>query len=154
MIRILTASVLALSLSACAGGNFVRGGQTPAVDQASNTAFRAPEVMDGRGVRGIIGKQAASLTNRFGDPRIDLIEGDARKLQFASQLCVLDVFLYPMEAGQAPVATHIVTRLRKGGGQIDNTACINAVAAERRETRSRVRHLSPAEPTQAAAPAD
>ena len=86
--------------------------------------------MDRDGIDGIIGQRAPSLPRRFGDPRIDLSEGDARKLQFASATCVLDIFLYPLEAGEAPVATHVAARLRQGGGEVDRSACIDTVARE------------------------
>ena len=83
--------------------------------------------MQERGLNGVIGAQARALTARFGRPRIDLVEGDARKLQFMGQTCVLDVFLYPLEAGREPVATHVESRLRTNGGQIDHARCIAEV---------------------------
>ncbi|PKP90329.1 MAG: hypothetical protein CVT76_09985, partial [Alphaproteobacteria bacterium HGW-Alphaproteobacteria-15] len=61
---------------------------------------------------------------RFGAPRIDLAEGDARKLQFAGPSCVLDIFLYPLSAGAEPTATHVDARLRQGGAAVDQGACI------------------------------
>ena len=33
-----------------------------------------------------------------------------RKLQFAGERCVLDVFLYPLREGQEPVATYVEAR--------------------------------------------
>ncbi len=76
---------------------------------------------------GIIGKEAAVLMRRFGTARIDLSEGDARKLQFVGQACVLDIFLYPLASGVQPVATHVETRLRKGGAPTDRGRCIREV---------------------------
>lgn len=119
----LTITALALLASACAGGNYVSGGAS--ASPVPSSTFRAPQVM--QGVDGVIGQQAASLTRRFGEPRIDLAEGDARKLQFAGDSCVLDIFLYPLEAGGTQVATHVEARQRRGGGQIDSGACIDAV---------------------------
>lgn len=83
--------------------------------------------MRGSGVDSIIGQPASALTSRFGTARIDLAEGDARKLQFRSANCVLDIFLYPLTAGRSPVATHIETRLRRGGMSTDRAACIAEV---------------------------
>lgn len=126
----LAAATLALLASACASGNYVRSAPVAAPPQAPATSFRAPQVMHGGGVDGVIGQQAASLTTRFGEPRIDLAEGDARKLQFASAACVLDIYLYPLEAGGTQVATHVEARLRQGGGETSRGSCIDAVERE------------------------
>ncbi len=128
----LAIALAALAVPACAGGSgAIPPASTPpaarppvATPQPSREPFRAPSVMQERGLNGVIGAQARALTSRFGPPRIDLVEGDARKLQFAGRTCVLDVFLYPLEAGREPVATHVETRLRAGGGQVDRARCI------------------------------
>ncbi|WP_299195880.1 hypothetical protein [uncultured Erythrobacter sp.] len=140
MLRLAVAFGLALALGACssgaANGSYVRS--TPAVTQPAQTtpnpAFRAPQVMRGAGVDSVIGAGANDLTSRFGEARIDLAEGDARKLQFTSDDCVLDVYLYPLEANAAPVATHVEARAREGGGEADRANCIAEVesAARRR----------------------
>lgn len=87
----------------------------------------APQVMSPLGLSGVIGSSAGALTRRFGAPRLDLAEGDARKLQFAGPACVLDVFLYPLGAGSQPTATHVEARLRRGGASVDPGACIREV---------------------------
>jgi len=87
----------------------------------------APKIMREEGLESVIGKGASSLTNRFGQARIDLSEGDARKLQFISQNCVLDIFLYPLERNSTPVATHVEARQRRGGGEADRAGCIEEV---------------------------
>jgi hypothetical protein len=118
---------LATGLAGCAGGSasggYVRGAASPAPDGG----FRSPQVMHGSGVDSVIGRAAAELTGRFGAARIDLAEGDARKLQFISDGCVLDIFLYPLAANSAPVATHVEARQRDGGGATDHGSCIAAV---------------------------
>lgn len=81
-------------------------------------------MMRERGLEGIIGQQANVLTRRFGKARIDLVEGDARKLQFVSKACVLDIFLYPTASGAQPVATHVEARQRKDGAAMDRQLCI------------------------------
>ncbi|MFU7527042.1 hypothetical protein [Qipengyuania sp. ASV99] len=87
------------------------------------------------GLVGIIGEPAASLTQRFGMARIDLAEGDARKLQYVSGTCVLDIYLYPLAANADPVATHVETRARENGAATDRAQCIaeveDAVEAQR-----------------------
>ena len=82
------------------------------------------------GLEGVIGAPASLLTQRFGAPRIDLAEGDARKLQFAGASCVVDIYLYPAASGAEPVAAHVDARLRQGGGVIDGGACIREVEAK------------------------
>ena len=59
------------------------------------TGFRTPEIQRIAGLENVIEQDAASLTRQFGQPRLDVHEGDMRKLQFAGSACVLDVFLYP-----------------------------------------------------------
>lgn len=83
--------------------------------------------MRGEGVDSVVGESAAALLNRFGTARIDLTEGDARKLQFTSQSCVLDIYFYPTSADAQPVATHIEARERSVGAPFDRAACIAAV---------------------------
>jgi hypothetical protein len=76
------------------------------------------------GVEGVIGADAAELTRQFGEPRLDVWEGDARKLQFAGTACVLDVYLYPPASGGKPVATYVDARRGGDGRDVDRAACI------------------------------
>jgi hypothetical protein len=86
-----------------------------------------PQVMAPQGLEGVIGSPAAALTRRFGQPRLDVPEGDARKLQFAGAQCVLDIYLYPVAAAAEPTATHVAARLRQGGAAADAGDCIREV---------------------------
>ncbi len=114
-------------LSAC--------GTPPATYSApppSQQAAVAPQALlprTDRGFGGIIGQDASSLKAMLGQTRIDLTEGDARKLQFASASCVLDIYLYPSQARGEPLASHVVARARSGGAPVDETACLNEIAA-------------------------
>ncbi len=92
-----------------------------------STIAGSPQVMSPQGLGGVIGAPAAALTQRFGSPRIDLVEGDAHKLQFAGNACVLDIYLYPLSAGAQPTATHVEARLRQGGAKADPGDCIREV---------------------------
>lgn len=125
MIKLPLAAVIAvaLALSGCASG------RTPAAPPAPlrSTIVMVPQVMAPAGLEGVIGTPAAALTRRFGEPRIDLAEGDARKLQFAGSSCVLDIYLYPVSAGSAPTAAHVEARLRQGGAAVDQGTCIREV---------------------------
>ncbi|BDI59858.1 hypothetical protein [Qipengyuania nanhaisediminis] len=130
--RVMTALAALSALSALSGcasgasGSYVRGAPAASAPASSQpgVAFRSPQVMRASGLDGVIGARAEALAHRFGDPRIDLMEGDARKLQFASDRCVLDIFLYPLEAGSEPVATHVAARRRDGSGEADSAGCI------------------------------
>ena len=126
--RLPALAVLALLLGGCAGGSGTPAPRSPttAAPVRSNIVM-VPEVMASAGLEGVIGSPAAALTRRFGSPRIDLVEGDARKLQFAGSQCVLDIFLYPVAASTEPTATHVEARLRMGGAAADAGACIREV---------------------------
>jgi hypothetical protein len=121
----LALGALGLALAGCAGGP-KPAAPRPAAPPRS-TIVVVPPVMAPAGTGGVIGSPAERLTRRFGDPRIDLAEGEARKLQFAGATCVLDVYLYPVSAGAAPTATHVAARLRQGGGAVAPEACIREV---------------------------
>ena len=119
----------AVCVSACSSGaapRTVSPGTASAAGQPAGT-FRAPVVQNERGLESVIGKGANALTQRFGKARLDLSEGDARKLQFSSNECVLDIFLYPLRDKAAPVATHIEARQRVGGASTDRARCIEKV---------------------------
>lgn len=90
--------------------------------------FRAPEIMEGPGLSGIIRQPAAALVSRFGQPRLDTPEGDMRKLQFRGQACVLDIYLYPLAPGAQPVATWLEARRASDGAPVDRLACIQALS--------------------------
>ena len=79
------------------------------------------------GVEGVIGNDAAGLVRQFGKPRLDILEGDARKLQFSGSACVLDAYLYPPAAGKEPLATYIDARRPSDGQDVDRAACIAAL---------------------------
>lgn len=89
--------------------------------------FRAPPIQRVPGLESVIEQDAASLTRLFGQPRLAVREGDARKLQFAGTACVLDVFLYPLRMGGEPVATYVEARRASDGQEVDRAACAQAL---------------------------
>jgi hypothetical protein len=91
--------------------------------------FRPPELQRIAGLEGVLQQDADGLARLFGRPRLEVREGDARKLQFAGSACVLDVFLYPMRTGSEPVATYVEARRASDGQQVDRVACVQALAA-------------------------
>jgi hypothetical protein len=91
------------------------------------TVFRAPEILRERGLEGVIEQDAGALVRQFGQPRLDVREGDMRKLQFSGQACVLDVFLYPRQSGAEAVATYVEARRASDGQEVGRAACISAL---------------------------
>lgn len=79
------------------------------------------------GLEGVVGAGPAELTRQFGTPRLDVIEGDARKLQFSGTACVLDIYLYPLERGREVQATYVDARRSSDGQEVDRAACITAL---------------------------
>lgn len=123
----LASAALAMALSACASSPG-RLTAAPVPERSVNAAL--PQVLAPAGFEGVIGAPAAALVQRFGLPRIDLAEGEARKLQFAGASCVVDIYLYPPALGAEPTAAHVDARLRQGGAAIDGGTCIREVEAQ------------------------
>lgn len=134
-------SVVALALipllAACGAGSVSstpapapRPGKSPA-----KTPVRAPtrlppppaRPLTAPGLEGVIGAIGADLVRQFGPARLDVIEGDARKLQWAGQACVLDVYLYPSAQGREPQASYVDARRASDGQDVDRAACIGAL---------------------------
>ncbi|MDA7787649.1 hypothetical protein N8940_00260 [Sphingomonadaceae bacterium] len=93
----------------------------------SPTGFRAPRVMNVPGLEGVIGQNADALTRQFGAARLDVREGDVRKLQFSADACVLDIYLYPLTQGATPTATYVDARRSSDGLDVDRASCVAAL---------------------------
>ncbi|KQX21739.1 MULTISPECIES: hypothetical protein [unclassified Sphingomonas] len=85
------------------------------------------------GLDRVLGRDARALISLFGTPDQDIREDPARKLQYASGVCVLDAYLYPPAPGREPVVTHVDARLPTGE-DIDRASCIAALS-RRKEAR-------------------
>ena len=79
------------------------------------------------GLEGVIGAGQTELTRQFGPARLEVWEGDARKLQFTGPACVLDVYLYPEANGREPRASYVDARRASDGKDVDRAACIAAL---------------------------
>lgn len=134
-------SGLTLMLAACGGsgsGKVHSTGQA-AVTRPANSGGQVrrprpqrlnpppPVVQALPGVEGVIGASAATLIRQFGQPRLDVWEGDARKLQFSGTSCVLDIFLYPPAQGQEPRASFVDARRPTDGTDVERGTCIAAL---------------------------
>ena len=87
----------------------------------------APVIHSAPGLEGVIGARTGELTRLFGPPRLDVLEGDARKLQFVGPACVLDIYLYPSAPGAEPRATYADARRSTDARDVDRAACVAAL---------------------------
>jgi hypothetical protein len=90
-------------------------------------SFRVPGQQAIAGLEWLYRQDARGLAGAFGTPRLNVAEGDMRKLQFAGDPCVLDVFLYPLRPAEEPVATHVEARRASDGQEVDRRACAEAL---------------------------
>jgi hypothetical protein len=118
---------LAILVAATLGGCTTTATSTaPPVTRAApvplpGTSTSLPRV----GLERVLGQNERGLIALFGKPDADVTEGAARKLQFASGICVLDAYLYPKGSG-APVVTHVDSR-QPDGSPIDRASCVAAL---------------------------
>ena len=113
--RALLAPLGLLLLAGCGGG-----GERPSLAQP--IPFQGAG--GGAGLNAVLGHDAAQLVRLFGQPNADVREGPGRKLQFGSQICILDAYLYPR--GGTPVVTHVDAR-QTDGSPIDKASCVAAI---------------------------
>jgi len=103
----------------------------PAPRQAPRRALAAPplapHVQSAPGLEGVIGASATDLARLFGPPRLDVMEGDTRKLQYVGVACVLDIYLYPPRQGGDPRATYVDARRATDARDVDRAACVAAL---------------------------
>ncbi len=118
-------------LAACASTGAVEPASGASTPTPVRTPVRRPPplatVQALPGTQGVIGTTRADLLRQFGPARLDVWEGDARKLQWTGQACVLDIFLYPKSAGAEPQATYVDARRPSDGRDVDRAACIAAL---------------------------
>lgn len=111
--RLLTVTTAALLLAACATA------PKPA------TTGEAPVSEHSRG--GIVGLTADDLVRQFGTPALQIREGSGLKLQFRSNQCVLDAYLYPA-GGDVYRVTYVDSRNR-AMADVDQALCIDSLRA-------------------------
>jgi len=98
---------------------------TPATPRPSQSAPALPERQDGSG---LIGSEARALVRQFGEPRLDIRDPAARKLQFSNGRCILDAYLYSSGARREPVVTYAEARTMDGT-TMDVAACVGQLRA-------------------------
>jgi len=87
----------------------------------------APQVLRAAGLEAVIGAGRNDLLRLLGKPRLDVAEGDAHKLQFLGEACVLDVYLYPQGKDGALRATYAEARNPADAKPLDRATCIAAL---------------------------
>jgi hypothetical protein len=116
--------ILALfALTACGETSINTRAQSP-------SAIAPPIVRAPAGMDRVLGRDARSLTQLFGTPAQDVREENGRKLQFSSNDCILDAYLYPPARGREPVVTYVAARTLDGK-DAERQSCINALARRR-----------------------
>lgn len=126
---------LGLLLAACSASSGgvastpgkVPSSRAPAVREPSRTTPPPAKFQTIPGLEGVIGASRSQLVGRFGTPRLDVWEGDARKLQFTANACVLDIYLYPTPTSREPLATYVDARRSSDGQDVDRAACVAAL---------------------------
>jgi hypothetical protein len=107
---------------------------------AASEARQAPEVRlpapapvryNPVGLESVIGRTARFLEAEFGRPGLDIREGPARKLQYNSPACVLDLYLYPPHGGGEAIVTWVDAR-RLDGTDFDRASCVAALQSKAR----------------------
>lgn len=116
--RKLVPALLSLSVTSCATAP--QGSDLP----------QTPPVASASGLERVLNRDARTLIALFGEPELDVREEQARKLQFAGPICVLDAYLYP-KGGREPVVTYVDAR-QPDGRDIDRASCVAALAAAHR----------------------
>ncbi|MBB4858007.1 hypothetical protein HNO88_001321 [Novosphingobium chloroacetimidivorans] len=123
-------AVLAPLLAACASTGTTttpRPGKGAAIREPVRAAPRDPTFQTIPGLEGVIGASESQLLRQFGAARLNVWEGDARKLQFTGKACVLDVFLYPTAQSKEPLASYVDARRSSDGQDVDRAACVAAL---------------------------
>ena len=129
----LLALTLTAALSACGTGGVKSASSARPKPQAvvirapARTFPARPHVLVAPGLEGVIGAGPEQLARQFGAARLDVWEGDARKLQFIGAACVLDIYLYPPAPGAAPEATYVDARRASDGQDVDRASCVAAL---------------------------
>lgn len=113
-------ALIALTLATSASAQ--SAGQRPAANPHRGGSLPSER----EGAEPVIGRDARDLQRLFGDPRLDIHEGAAHKLQFANDRCILDAYLYAPREGAEAVVTHVDTRA-PDGEVTDRAECVRAL---------------------------
>jgi len=109
-----SALALALLVAACA--------RTPEPEaQVTTPVTPSPHIRSG-----LLGMTASQLIATLGNPQFQVREGPSLKVQFRSDACILDAYLYPQGGSGELRVTHVDARL-PSGADTNQAACISAL---------------------------
>ncbi len=118
---VLAVASLSLLVSGCAAG-------TARPNSSATNLPPPPTAFNPRGLEAVLNKRDDELVALFGAPRLDVIEGQARKMQFANESCALDIFLYPPQNNaRADRRSNYVEARDRSGNVVDSASCIAAL---------------------------
>lgn len=123
--RFLVLVTAALTIGGCAGNVIPPSKAAPRIDRPAPTVNARPAI-DKRGLEAVMGKDIGSLKRLFGEPRLDVVEVNGRKLQFVGKACVLDTYLYPDGKNGMEIVTYVDAR-RSDGAAVDRVSCVDAL---------------------------
>ena len=115
----------ALTFGGCAANIIPPAKAAPIIDRPAAFVPARPATGKG-GLEAVMGKDVGALKRLFGEPRLDVVEVNGRKLQFVGTACVLDTYLYPDGKNGAEIVTHVDAR-RSDGAVVDRAACVDAL---------------------------
>ncbi|MEP7349744.1 MAG: hypothetical protein ABI668_07300 [Sphingorhabdus sp.] len=118
-------ALLSLTLASCAD-NIIPPAKPAAPRERPAAAIPARPAIDKRGLEAVMGKDATALKRLFGEPRLDVVEVNGRKLQFVGKACVLDTYLYTDRKGGVEIVTYVDAR-RSDGAEVDRASCVDAL---------------------------
>lgn len=72
----------------------------------------------------IIGMTTEEVVRLLGTPVLQIREGSSLKLQFRSQFCVLDAYLYPPVGAAAPYRVSYVDTRSRALAPVDQATCL------------------------------
>jgi hypothetical protein len=117
-------AMMSFALASCATS--VAPPVKPAPPLERPAAALARPAIDVRGLEAVMGKDLGTLKRLFGEPRLDILEVQGRKVQFTGRACILDAYLYPDGQNRTEIVTHVDAR-RSDGAAVDRAACIDAL---------------------------
>lgn len=113
------------ALASCAT-NVIPPSNPPPARENPVTAYPLGPAIDKRGLEAVMGKDIGTLKRLFGEPRLDVIEVNGRKLQFVGKACVLDTYLYREGKNGTEIVTYVDAR-RGDGAAVDRASCVDAL---------------------------
>ena len=75
----------------------------------------------------VIGLTTEELVQRLGTPALQIREGSSLKLQFRSQFCVLDAYLYPPVGAAGPYRVAYVDSRSPALASVDQATCLSSL---------------------------